>query len=276
MLRVGHRNKYASLYARKEIPKRDVDYQALRNEVKLIQQASHRHVVKIIDYYEDSENFFIVMEPVANANLHQYLKQTTSHRTQLPPDWRAFGKRRLQLFYFIRCLATALKEIHRRGIRHRDIKPENILVQGQNIILTDFGNSFINEEATQAGFTRTLGTFKYSPPEIFGQEGTPSAGLVKRTSRSGDVFSLSCVFYKILEALSIHAAFPRVDGTYTSCISIRTYVDKVCGIKEHDILVAKRLEEHYRLLGLVQKILKLVFANMIVVPIQERKTQLLY
>ena len=130
VLRVGHRNKYASLYARKEIPKRDVDYQALRNEVKLIQQASHRHVVKIIDYYEDSENFFIVMEPVANANLHQYLKQTTSHRTQLPPDWRAFGKRRLQLFYFIRCLATALKEIHRRGIRHRDIKPENILVQG--------------------------------------------------------------------------------------------------------------------------------------------------
>ncbi|KAF2176970.1 hypothetical protein K469DRAFT_383290 [Zopfia rhizophila CBS 207.26] len=129
----------------------------------------------------------------------------------------------------------------------------------------------MSEEATQVGFTRTMGTFKYSPPEIFGQEGTPSAGLVRRTGRSGDLFSLGCVFYEILEALSIHADFPRVDGTYASCISARTFVDEVCGIKEHDILVAKRVEKQYKLLGLVQKMLKLVVASMIVVPIQERK-----
>jgi hypothetical protein len=135
----------------------------------------------------------------------------------------------------------------------------------------DFGTSFATEEATQMVFTTTLGTFQYNPPKSFGQEGIPSTGLAKRTGRSGYVFSIACAFYEILEALSIHANFLRVDGNYATCVALETFVDMVCGIKEHDLPIAKRLEEQYRLPGLVQNMLKLVVENMIVVPVQMRK-----
>jgi hypothetical protein len=66
---------FGSLYARRQIAKRDVDIQALCNEVQ-------RHVIRIIEDYEDNEVFFIVMELVADGNLHQYLEKTISDRTQ--------------------------------------------------------------------------------------------------------------------------------------------------------------------------------------------------
>jgi hypothetical protein len=78
VLRVGHRDRFESLHARKQIAKRDVDIQALRNAVQLIQQARHRRVIRIIEDYEDNENFFIFMVSVADSNLHQYLKKTVS------------------------------------------------------------------------------------------------------------------------------------------------------------------------------------------------------
>jgi serine/threonine protein kinase len=85
-------------------------------------------------------------------------------------------------FKFVRCLANALKQLRNHKIRHRDVKPDIILIHGQNIILRDFSRSLMGEEATQVGFTRTLGTTKYYAPEIFRQEGNPSATLVKRSS----------------------------------------------------------------------------------------------
>jgi hypothetical protein len=70
-------------------------------------------------------------------------------------------------------------------------------------------------------------------------------------------------------SLSINLTFPEVSDSYASCISNSHFVDKVCGMKEHDVLVKRKLEEQYRLLGLVQKMLKLV-SNMMMVPTQER------
>ena len=95
----------------------------------------------------------------------------------------------------------------------------------------------MSEEATQVGFTRTLGTTKYYPPEIFWQEGNPSATSVKRSGRFGDVFSFGCAVYEILEALSINLTFPEVSDSYASYTSSSNFVDKVCGMKEHDVLV---------------------------------------
>ena len=39
-----------------------------------------------------------------------------------------------------------VKHLHRLGIAHRNIKPQNILVSGDRLKLTDFGNSFMPED----------------------------------------------------------------------------------------------------------------------------------
>jgi serine/threonine protein kinase len=267
---VIHRDKPNLLFARKQIPKAVIDYQDLKNEVQLIHQARHRHVIRIVEEYQDDTNFYIVMEPVATGNLHQYLQEMTRNGSQTL-GWKPFGDRRLQLFRFIRCLATTVKEVHSRGIRHRDIKPQNILTQDQVVILTDFGTSFASEEATKAVFTRTWGTDKYEPPEAFlRQKEGPSRALKNRTGRLGDIFGLGCTFYEILEALSIQANFPQVNDNYAAHIADKTFVDKVRSVREHNLLVSKRLEEEHRLPNLVEKMLKLVINHMMV-SVEERK-----
>jgi serine/threonine protein kinase len=148
--KVAHENDSNSFFARKQIPKWRINEGDLRNEVRLIRDAEHLHVIKIVEDYEDDENFYIVMAPFATGTLSKEL-QRMSNGSQTLED---FGEKRLQLFRFIRCLAATIRELHSRGIRHRDIKPDNILIEDQTVIVTDFGTSFESREVTQVGLTK--------------------------------------------------------------------------------------------------------------------------
>ncbi|KAH7357312.1 hypothetical protein BKA65DRAFT_475090 [Rhexocercosporidium sp. MPI-PUGE-AT-0058] len=42
-------------YARKQLPLKKVKKEKIQNKVKLLRQASHRHVVEVVDEYQDEE-----------------------------------------------------------------------------------------------------------------------------------------------------------------------------------------------------------------------------
>lgn len=165
------------------------------------------------------------MEPVAEGDLQDYMQESCEGTTSL-------GERRLQSLQYTRCLSKTLSELHGRGIRHCDIKPQNILVHEAHILLTDFGTAFATKEETMKGYTRTLGTDKYDPLEAFsGQEqglGRISRG---RTGRKEDVFGLGCVFYEMLEELSVHASIPKTDNNYAALASDQSLVQQVLAVK---------------------------------------------
>lgn len=94
MASVFHHNRPNTLLARKQISKKVVDQQALKKEVELIREASHLHVIRIIEDYEDEKNFYIVMEPVAKGDLHDHLQESCEGTTSL-------GEKRLQSFQFM-------------------------------------------------------------------------------------------------------------------------------------------------------------------------------
>lgn len=136
-------------------------------------------IVKVASY-TDRKDFGLLMSPVADCNLTEYLRSAERH----PSHQRTLST-------FFGCLAAAVSYLHQIQIRHRDIKPDNILVKGGQVYLTDFGISLDWEHLSKSTTTEESGrTLAYCAPEVAEQ-------FQKRNS-STDVWSLGCVFTEML------------------------------------------------------------------------------
>ena len=139
--------------------------QLFTNELEILKSLSHRHIVKLVGSYTDRDCVGLLMSPVANKNLAQFLKEDLG-----PQEQQA---RKMKIRTFFGCIATALDYLHnndRKKVRHKDIKPENILVKDNKVFVADFGTSHAwtgdvsgMTDGTQQWFTR-----KYLAPEAYG------------------------------------------------------------------------------------------------------------
>lgn len=150
-------------FARKRMPRGRTfkkDKAAILNferELAALKRLSHHHLVKLVGSYTDPKFVGLIMSPVADCNLGQFL------RVQPFPT-----ARRTSLQRFYGCLSSALLYLHDHKIRHKDIKPGNILVHGENVLLADFGTSldWTNQgESTTAGVPSAI-SIPYCAPEV--------------------------------------------------------------------------------------------------------------
>ncbi|KAF2788889.1 kinase-like protein [Melanomma pulvis-pyrius CBS 109.77] len=178
------------LYARKvfflpKIPRpRELD--EILEEIKIARNLQHVHIVRLVETYQCEHTYAMIMEPVADGNLQQYLMNLDNESEHMDSGCRA------HLSQWFGCLAKALAFLHARGILHRDIKPQNILTLHENVLLTDFGLSK-EQEQTLSATTETRGTPTYRSPE---QE------KWRRPGRRSDIFSLGAVFLEMLTVCS--------------------------------------------------------------------------
>jgi serine/threonine-protein kinase len=91
-----------------------------------------------------------------------------------------------------RAVADALAYAHEQGVVHRDIKPDNIMLEGDRVLVADFGVaravSEVSEKLTATGMV--VGTPTYMSPE-------QASGDRELDGRS-DIFALACVLYELL------------------------------------------------------------------------------
>jgi serine/threonine protein kinase len=192
-------------YARKLIPRGlnfRKDKSVLRefeNELHNLKKLSHLHTVELVGSYTDPRFVGIIMSPVADCNLQQYLEGTPE-----PSLLRTF----------FGCLTVAVRFLHENYVRHKDIKPQNVLVYRSRVLLTDFG---ISRDWTEAGHSTTTGpttkTPRYCAPEV--------ADFAPRNS-SSDIWSLGCVFlemWTVISGRSISALTQHLQtsGSLSSC-----------------------------------------------------------
>ncbi|MDE1465990.1 serine/threonine-protein kinase [Spartinivicinus poritis] len=90
-------------------------------------------------------------------------------------------------------MIDCLQELHIRNQYHRDIKPQNFLVEGNHVVVSDFGLS--TEIGSNTFCTRSSiywGTHGYIPPEFLHDGG------FKNPDASGDIFMLGKTIYFLL------------------------------------------------------------------------------
>ncbi|KAJ8110231.1 hypothetical protein OPT61_g6867 [Boeremia exigua] len=157
------------------------------NELTILKRASHRHLVKLVSSYTDPTYVAIIMRPVADEHLRDYLQRPLDG----PTDRNA---RKQCIRTFFGCLAKALEYLHMNGIQHKDIKPANILVKRNDVYLTDFGTAKAHGESSRSNSTGPVRGYtpKYVAPEIwvYDPHGKPS-----------DIWSMGCVFLEMVTVL---------------------------------------------------------------------------
>ncbi|TQV81164.1 protein kinase [Exilibacterium tricleocarpae] len=150
----------------------------LLREGRLLARLSHPNIVQLYSLIDCGDQFALVMEYIAGADLRIHLKE------QNPPLSQRLG--------WVADMARGLDAVHRAGIIHRDLKVENILVARDGTAkLTDFGIAKLSgpseTQHSQAGVI--CGSYSaMSPEQIRGDS------LDKRS----DLFALGTVAYSVL------------------------------------------------------------------------------
>lgn len=147
-----------------------------QREAKAIARLNHPNILPVYDFGIDHDYTYIVMRYVEGA---QTLGQIIPYA--LRTEW---------IVYLISQVANALTYAHHRGVIHRDVKPSNILLDGEWVLLSDFGLAKV--EQTVSHLTddgKSIGTPAYmSPEQARGEE----------VDHRSDIYSLGVILYEML------------------------------------------------------------------------------
>ena len=132
---------------------------ALIQEVDLLAQVDHPHVMKVYELFEDDFKFAIVSELITGGELFDFL--CSMDLLSEASAAKAIGQ-----------ILGALSYLHAKHIVHRDLKPENIMLEKTpqhisdiSLKLIDFGLSAVLPHNRR--LHEVTGTLQYMAPEVF-------------------------------------------------------------------------------------------------------------
>ena len=162
------------------------DREQFLNEVTILSQINHRHLVKLLGCCMESQAALLVFEFVSNGTLQEHLQRRSGDQSL------SWGNR---LNIAIQT-AEALNYLHSGAslpIYHRDVKSANILLDEHfNAKVADFGLSrLVPTEATHVTTLAVQGTLGYIDPDYYTS--------FKLNDRS-DVYSFGVVLLELLSA----------------------------------------------------------------------------
>lgn len=139
---------------------------------------SDPHIVRIVDYGNDNQMYFIVMEYIDGQNLKYHM---ITHGPMEP----------LRALNYTRQIVEGLETAYKQGVVHRDIKPQNILINGKNVVkIVDFGLARSKETVTLTQSNVFMGTAYYISPE--------QAESGRSADTRSDLYSVATVLFEML------------------------------------------------------------------------------
>eukprot|EP00522_Entomoneis_paludosa_P008347 CAMPEP_0172456586 /NCGR_PEP_ID=MMETSP1065-20121228/16392_1 /TAXON_ID=265537 /ORGANISM="Amphiprora paludosa, Strain CCMP125" /LENGTH=583 /DNA_ID=CAMNT_0013209697 /DNA_START=279 /DNA_END=2030 /DNA_ORIENTATION=- len=161
---------------RKDLP--PSDDAAIYDEVAILASLNHPHIVPIIDFFDEKDCYFIVMELMSGGDLFDRIGQKKSYSEADARD-------------LIVKMLKAVAYCHVRHIAHCDMKPKNLLLMSDDndsyIKLADFGFSARVHEPKS--LSKQCGTPFFVAPEIL---------LRKGYDEQSDMWSVGCIIFLLL------------------------------------------------------------------------------
>lgn len=144
-----------------------------KREAEILMRLHHSRIVQVYDYFEEGERQYLLLEYISGTTLRALVKEHGLHE--------------LDVIDYCGQICAILEYLHslEPPLIHRDIGPDNLVLDGDNIILIDFGAA--NEILGTATGT-LIGKQSYMPPEQF---------KGKANVRS-DLYALGCTLYFLL------------------------------------------------------------------------------
>eukprot|EP00388_Colpodella_angusta_P024410 GDKJ01063917.1.p1 GENE.GDKJ01063917.1~~GDKJ01063917.1.p1 ORF type:complete len:1157 (+),score=269.35 GDKJ01063917.1:1-3471(+) len=144
-----------TLRAMKIVNKSSTNKDAIQEEIKILAKIDHPNLVRLIEYYEDQFNYFLVFEHYSGGELFDRIKEKGTHSENYAAT-------------IIKQVLQALQYLHENKIVHRDLKPENIILESKQpdapIRVIDFGTA-----SMAAKHSTVVGTPYYIAPEVIKQ-----------------------------------------------------------------------------------------------------------
>jgi aurora kinase len=129
------------------------DEKLIRREIEVHQNLLHKNILKLLSWFHDTSNIYLVLEYAPGGSLYTRLKKQPNGHFDEPTAAQ-----------YIAQTAHALRYMHAKNILHRDIKLENILLglHGE-IKLADFGYAVHSDSNMRS---TVCGTLDYLSPEV--------------------------------------------------------------------------------------------------------------
>ncbi|XP_014217335.1 serine/threonine-protein kinase Nek4-like [Copidosoma floridanum] len=159
------------------------------SEVQCLQVLRHPNIVSYYGAWQESDNFYILLEYAPRGTLKDLLNQRTEPLTE---------KDSLYLFAQV---VLGVHHIHSKNILHRDLKPENIMLTGRMGDIVKIGDFGLSRELQGYDNKSHAGSYYYISPEMLKRE---------PYDFKSDIWSMGIIFY---EMLSKELAFPAKDIT---------------------------------------------------------------
>lgn len=153
-------------------------------EAEAIGNLHHPNILPVYDSGQDKGYGYIAMRYIVNAStLADLMKQPLQSE---------------QIINVINQIANALDHAHQAGIIHRDIKPSNILMDGDWVLLSDFGLAKMMEAPSElTGSGVGLGTPAYMSPE---------QAKAEPVDHRTDIYALGIILFEMLTGQVPHKA----------------------------------------------------------------------
>ena len=176
-------------------------------EVKTLQRlGSHPQIPKLLDSFEEENEFYLVQEFVDGTSLEDEIAQVGQFDEE-------------QAIALLESVLPVLRFIHQNHVIHRDLKPDNLIRRRDSgeIVLIDFGA--VKEIRTrvitgeQTALTIGIGTQGY----------TPSEQLSGKPRYSSDIFALGMTVIQALTGRSpvdLPEDFNRLEACWETCAQV--------------------------------------------------------
>lgn len=176
-----------------------------KREAYILQGLNDPHIVRIVDYGNDRDIYFIIMNHVDGQNLKYYM---LNYGPMEP----------LRALNYVQQVAEGLDTAYKNGVVHRDIKPQNILVNNKGVVkIVDFGLSRGRDTPTITQSDKFMGTVYYCAPEQIMSSHTADI--------RSDLYSLAVVLFELL------TGHPPFDGRTAVEVIIKHQQEEVPSIR---------------------------------------------